>query len=223
MTVARVTSGDVELRQYYAARAREYESIYAKPERQADLRRLEALLPELLAGRKLVEIACGTGYWTQFLARTAQSVLALDASTETLALAAAKNLPPSRVTLRVADAYALPDELGSFDGAFAGFWWSHVPAREQARFLESLDRRLLPGARVVFLDNLYVEGSSTPIAHRDEDGNTYQRRRLADGSEHVVLKNFPTEADLCRAMAAVGRAARFERLDYYWVFVYEKQ
>src|SRR6185295_94496 len=106
----------------------------------------------------LVEVACGTGYWTQFLARTAQSVLALDASTETLALAAAKDLPAQRVALRVADAYDLADELGSFDGAFAGFWWSHVPARDQARFLASLDRRLLPGASVVFLDNLYVEG-----------------------------------------------------------------
>ena len=190
-----VSRSDAELRQYYAARAREYEKIYAKPERQADLRRLEALLPEMLAGRRILELACGTGYWTQFIARKSESILAVDASPETLELAAAKQLPPDRVELRVADVYDLPAELGLFDGAFAGFWWSHVPVRDQARFLMSLDRRLLPGSRVALLDNRYVEGNSTPISHRDADGNTYQRRVLEDGSEQVVLKNFPTWAN----------------------------
>jgi len=213
---------DAELRRYYAARAREYEAIYEKPERQADLRGLEALLPDLLANRRVLELACGTGYWTQFLARKARSVLAVDASSETLELAAAKPLPADRVVLRVADVYDLPDELGLFDGAFAGFWWSHVPVREQARFLASLDQRLAAGARVVLLDNLYVEGSSTPISHSDEDGNTYQRRRLADGTEHVVLKNFPTENQLREAVGQFGSSFRFVRLEYYWVFVFEK-
>jgi demethylmenaquinone methyltransferase/2-methoxy-6-polyprenyl-1,4-benzoquinol methylase len=175
------------------------------------------LLPELLAGRRVLEIACGTGYWTQFIARKAASMLAVDASSETLELAAAKSLPPG-VELRVADAYQLPEALGLFDGAFAGFWWSHVLIRDQARFLSALDRRLLPGARVVLLDNLYVEGSNTPVSHRDEDGNTYQRRRLADGSEHVVLKNFPTEQELRRCAGAYGGDMRFQRLEYYWVF-----
>jgi len=215
-------STDVSLRQYYAARAREYESIYEKSERQPDLRKLERLLPDMLAGRRVLELACGTGYWTQFLIRKARSTVAVDASTETLALAAAKALPPERVELRVADVYALPQELGLFDGAFAGFWWSHVPVREQPRFVESLDRRLAAGGRVVLLDNHYVEGSSTSISHRDEDGNSYQKRRLADGSEHTVLKNFPTEAELNAAIGEFGRNSQFVRLEYYWVFIYEK-
>ena len=215
-------SADSELRQYYAARAQEYESIYRKRERQPDLRKLEALLPDMLGGRRVLELACGTGYWTQFLARKARGIVAVDASTETLALAAAKGLPADEVELRVADVYELPEELGVFDGAFAGFWWSHVPIPDQPRFLRSLDRRLAPGARVVLLDNLYAEGSSTPIARRDGDGNTYQLRRLADGSEHVVLKNFPSEGELVSAAGPLGRNFQFVRLEYYWVFVYEK-
>ena len=213
---------DAQLRQYYAARAREYESIYDKPERQPDLRKLEQLLPDLLAGRRILELACGTGYWTQFLGRKVESVVAVDASTETLALAAAKALPPERAELRVADVYDLSDGLGLYDGAFAGFWWSHVPVREQPRFLASLDRRLNAGGRVVLLDNRYVEGSSTPVSHRDEDGNSYQKRRLANGSEHTVLKNFPTESELKAATGKFGRNFRFVLLEYYWVFVYEK-
>lgn len=213
---------DAALKRYYAARALEYERIYAKPERQADLRQLELRLPEMLDGRKILELACGTGYWTQFLARKAQSILALDANPETLQLALEKPLPPERVHFRAADIYALPDDLGAFDGAFAGFWWSHVPLRDRVRFLQSLDQRLLPGAKVVLLDNLFVEGSSTPIAHKDEDGNTYQRRRLNDGSEYVVLKNFPTEVELFDVIGAFARDMQFQCLEFYWVFVYEK-
>lgn len=213
---------DAALRHYYAARAHEYELVYAKPERQADLRRLEKLLPHMLAGRQILELACGTGYWTQFLVRKANSILAIDATPETLQLAAEKHLPAERVHFRVADIYALPNDLGLFDGAFAGFWWSHVPMRDHARFLRSLNQRLLPGAKVVLLDNLFVAGSSTPIAHQDEDGNTYQRRQLDDGSEHVVLKNFPAEAELCEVVGAFGRNMQFLRLEFYWVFVYEK-
>ncbi len=215
-------SSDAELRHYYAARAREYDRIYEKPERQADLRQLEALLPDALAGRRVLEVACGTGYWTQFIVRKAAGVVAVDASTETLELAAARHLA-DRVELRVADAYDLTDALGQFDGAFAGFWWSHVPVREQARFLESLGRRLRPGAKVALLDNLYVEGNSTPISHRDEDGNTYQRRRLADGTEYVVLKNFPTERELNESVGKYGHSLEYLRLEYYWVFVFEKK
>ena len=210
------------LENYYAARAREYERIYAKPERQADLKQLEVLLLMFFAGCRVLEVACGTGYWTQFLARAAKAVAAVDVSPETLEVAAEKSWPPERVSFRVADAYALPDDLGTFDAAFAGFWWSHIPVRDRGRFLHSLDQRLLVGAKVLLIDNLFVEGSNTPIAGRDADGNTYQRRRLDDGSEHVVLKNFPSDAELCADIGVLGRNTQFTALQYYWLFSYEK-
>lgn len=213
---------DASLKQYYAARAREYERIYAKPERQADLARLRALLPPMFADRRVLEIACGTGYWTQFLVQAAQSMVAVDANPETLEVAAEKSWPAGRVHFRTADAYSLPAELGMFDAVFAGFWWSHVPVHDRSRFLSALGQRLLPGATVVLLDNLLVAGSSTPISHRDDDGNTYQRRRLDDGSEHVVLKNFPSESELNADISVFGRSTRFIALEYYWLFSYEK-
>jgi len=216
-----MASTDAELRRYYAARAHEYEAIYAKPERQADLRRLEALLPPLFADHRVLEIACGTGYWTQFLALVAQHIVAVDANRETLDIAAAKSLSAERVEFRIADAYALPAALGVFDAAFAGFWWSHIPVRERTRFYATLHRRLAAGAKIVFLDNRYVVGSSTSISHRDDDGNAYQRRRLADGSEHVVLKNFPTEPELVADVAHCARNVRYIALEYYWLFSYE--
>lgn len=213
--------GDETLKAYYAARAREYERIYDRPERQPDLRRLEEMIPAELDGRAVLEVACGTGWWTRHIAARALRVVATDATPETLAIARAKDLPASRVSFELADAFDPPAHLRDFDGAFAGFWWSHLEQGECRRFLEALHRCLRPGASVVFVDNLYVEGSSTPIDRADEEGNTYQRRTLADGSEHLVLKNFPTELELATRVDGFASRWRYTALDYYWLFAYE--
>ena len=210
-----------ELVDYYSRRAGEYEAIYAKPERQADLAILREEIPRRLAGRRVLEVACGTGYWTTLVAPIAASVVATDAAEEPMALARAKPYPPGRVRFALADAFALDASLGRFDGALAVFWWSHVPLRRIADFLSSLHARLEPGGRIVLMDNLYIDGSSTPIAERDAEGNTYQMRRLADGSENRVLKNFPAETQLRADLAPYARTLSYRELDYYWLVEYE--
>jgi demethylmenaquinone methyltransferase/2-methoxy-6-polyprenyl-1,4-benzoquinol methylase len=215
------TIDDAALRDYYARRAASYERIYHRPERQADLRRLEALLPDWFAGRRVLEVACGTGWWTPFGAARCASWLATDASDETLAIARTKPLPAGRVRFMHADAYALDAvQAPGIDAAFAGFWWSHVPRQALSTWLESLHRRLPRGARVAFIDNLYVEGSSTPIARTDAQGNSWQQRTLDDGSTHEVLKNFPTRDEALVAIGSRARDARWLALDHYWLLHY---
>ena len=55
---------------------------------------------------------------------------------------------------------------------FAGFWWSHVPRQLLTPWLQSLQERLPSGARIVFIDNRYVQGSNHAITefadHLDE-------------------------------------------------------
>lgn len=211
---------DSELIEYYRRRAAEYEAIYAKPERQADLAKLRGLIPARLADARVLEVACGTGYWTTQIAEVAASVVATDMAEETLRIAAAKPLPAGRVHFAIADAYALPQSLGRFDAAFAGFWWSHVPRSKIRAFLDSLHARLEPGARVMLLDNRYVEGSSTPLAGFDAEGNTFQMRMLADGSAVRVMKNFPAEDDLRGALAPFAADFEHVALPHYWLAAY---
>lgn len=208
------------LQSYYAARAGEYDAVYEKPERQPDLRQIEQWLPATLTGETVLEIACGTGYWTRFLAPVVSSVVAIDSAPETLRIAE-QRVVSSNVAFRPGDAYALRRNSPPFSAAFAGFWFSHVPLERQREFLGGLDAALRPGARVVLLDNLFVEGSSSPITERDARGNTYQSRRLGDGSTHRVLKNFPTEAQL-RALAgpALPGSVVFRKWSFYWAFEY---
>lgn len=207
------------MQDYYAARASEYDRIYLKPERQADLRKIEQWLPDQLAGRSVLEIACGTGYWTRFFAPRAKKVVALDSAQETLDIAQSR-VPSGTVRFRIGDAYDIPVEAPRFDAAFAGFWWSHIPLARIAEFLHGLHAALAPGATVIFLENRYVAGSSTPLSGRDSEGNTYQTRRLDDGSEHRILKNFPSRDELFRAVAQIGNSPRFHEWEYYWALEY---
>ena len=207
------------MQSYYGARAPEYDKIYRKPERQSDLAAIRQWLPLKFAGASVFEVACGTGYWTQLIAPTAAHVLAIDAASETLAIASSR-VPAEKVTFLVGDAYALPRQFGPIDSAFAGFGFSHVPTTRRREFFAGLAACLQPQARVVLLDNLYVEGSSSPITDRDSDGNTYQTRRLADGSSHRVLKNFPSEHELRQSIVGFGESCVFTFWRYYWALEY---
>ncbi len=209
-----------QLEKYYARRASEYERVYEKAERQDELEWLRGRIPALFRNRTVLEVACGTGYWTQFIAKSAKKVLACDINEAVLEIAREKPIPRDRVEFFKADAVTLEGVPGGCDAAFAGFWWSHVKRSGIERFVAGLATHLAAGSRVGILDNTYVEGSSTPITRRDSEGNTYQKRKVASGEEYEVLKNFPTADELRAAIAPVAREAHLESLNYYWLLVF---
>jgi len=201
---------------YYAKRAAEYERIYAKPERQADLSALRTRIARMFAGRTVLELSCGTGYWTEVIAAQAAEVTAFDLNQEVLDVALSKKMA-GQISFNKGDSYVLPDLGRRHDALFAGFWWSHVPRSRLDGFLKGAVSAVAPGALVAFLDNRYVEGSSTPIARSDREGNGYQVRKLEDGSTHEVLKNFPAEGELIKRASAHGWGAHVELLQHYWL------
>jgi demethylmenaquinone methyltransferase/2-methoxy-6-polyprenyl-1,4-benzoquinol methylase len=205
---------------YYARRAAEYEHIYLKPERQEDLADLRHVVETAFTGRRVLELACGTGYWTERLSHVAMEVTALDVNDEVLEIALAKPVDKKKVAFEKADIYTLPKFGRTFDAGLAVFWWSHVPKARMGAFLAGFHGVLDPGASVVFIDNAYVEGSSTPIARVDSAGDTWQSRRLKDGSVHEVLKNFPDEAGLRDAVAGTGENVTVRFLRHYWILSY---
>ncbi len=215
-----MTDTHTDMAAYYAQRACEYERIYAKPERQEDLRKVESLVEEGFPGLKVLEIACGTGYWTRFIAKSADAILATDCNPEVIELARQKDYGECEISFEVADAYTLSHTASHHEAGFAGFWWSHVPKSRITDFVTVFHSKLQKPALVLFIDNTYVEGSSTPISHADTEGNTYQTRKLRDGSEHSVLKNFPTEEELIKAFESYAIDMEFIPLEYYWGFRY---
>ncbi len=205
-----------ETERYYHHRAAEYDRVYDKPERQADIASLRSLIVDTLRGRSVLEVAAGTGFWTQFYADDATNVLAADLNEATLDVARGRRAWPDHVRFEVADAFELAAIDGDYDAFFAGFLWSHIPLDRLDAMLDGISRRLPSEAVVVFADNRYVHGSNHPVSRTDDAGNTYQRRRLEDGSGWEVLKNFPTLEDLERRLLEHGTNVRVESLEYFW-------
>ena len=211
-----------EMNDYYRDRAPDYDAVFHYPERQQDLRYLESWVQSELEGRNVLEIAAGTGYWTQFMSRSAESIVATDVEEAQMKQITHRELL-CPVELRSVDAYCLDQSLGQdFDAAFMGCWWSHVPRQRIAEFLDSLHRCLKPGALVLMLDNSKAQCVRLPISYTDQWGNTWQDRVLDNGESYRVLKNFPAEEEMIAVIEGGGRSAQFTELENFWMFQYTK-
>jgi 2-polyprenyl-3-methyl-5-hydroxy-6-metoxy-1,4-benzoquinol methylase len=210
-----------EMHAYYAERAPYYDSVYLKPERQADIAFLCTFLPERFVERNVLEIACGTGYWTQHIAKSAHRIVATDGTAEPLEFAKLRPTHRCAVEYHLADAYTLDPQLGRFNACFAGLWLSHVPIQSRNAFFSGLHQRLQPGSRIVLIDNNHTQLGDFPIAETDIHGNTYQHRTLTDGSVHRVLKNFPSEQELRDLILPFASYFEWRDLDNFWLLEYE--
>jgi demethylmenaquinone methyltransferase/2-methoxy-6-polyprenyl-1,4-benzoquinol methylase len=208
---------DQQLADYYARRAPEMEEAFGWPERSADIARLRRQLPRLVAGLDVLEIACGTGYWTQELARTARSVTATDINEEMLSIARTKDYSAGRVELLRQDAWRLTQLRRRFDAAVAMFWWSHLPRGRIRCFLDQLGRVLRPGSLVVLVDNLATDCRRTPPVGFDAEGNAYQRRVLRSGERFDIIKNYPSESELRQELSDFAAGIDYAAFDCLWM------
>ena len=158
--------------QYYSERAPEYEEIYEKPERQKDIKSLEKKLKSLFKNQKIIEVACGTGFWTQFLSEVAKSIVAVDFNSKMIDIAKSKQYPLENISFKIDNAFSLEKIRGKFSAGFAAFWWSHLLKSEIEKFINIFHSKLQSNALVVFIDNRYVKNNSTPISKIDDRGNS---------------------------------------------------
>jgi len=209
-----------DIQQYYADRANEYELTYERPERQTDLKTIPILLKNLLNEHHVLEIACGTGYWTKIISSVAKSITATDINNEVLKIAKNKLIKLKKVTFIQDDSYSLNKIRGNFTAGFAFSWWSHILISKLNDFINVFHSRLQHGALVIFIDSYYIAGSSIPICRIDNDGNTYQIRKLQDGREYEILKNFPTRQTFEEILGKRVKNLKIEFLTYFWIVTY---
>ena len=148
---------------YYNSRAGEYDrDLYQDPASQD---RIERLLTRLTPGGRTLELACGTGVWTNSLASRVQSLTAIDGSPEMLAVAR-QRLGDTSVNFVETDLFDWqPDQ--QYDTIFFAFWLSHVPP---ARFESFWGRSAAHWPPVV------VCSSSTPVPKRRPSSASYRKR-----------------------------------------------
>ena len=207
---------------YYAQRAREYDRVYDLPPWQADLRRLEGQITRVFAGRRVFEPACGTGYWTRLIARSATEVYAIDVNETTLTIARSRHDTRANVRFEQRDAYVACHGAPSFDGGHAGFWISHVDRSRMATFLAAFHSYLMAGAIVFMMDERQTEGRNrhVPTSRTDAAGNRYERRRLENGGEFAIIKNFYDETFFRERFEPYASDLVYEELEHFWTLRY---
>jgi len=186
---------------YYAERAPEYDegSGIGTESFESRFAGLRAKYERMFAGHTVLEIACGTGYWTEVLARAAHSVVATDVNPGLIERSRNKLQHCFNVRFQVADAYSLEGISGKYSAAFAHFWLSHVPKKRLKPFLASLHSRLEPGALVLMGDSL-VYHDDWAKRRVDEHGDTFEERILLDGRRFETIKNFPSKAEIAELL-----------------------
>lgn len=202
---------------YYQRRAPEYDQIYfwEDPARQSELADLYFLSRRVLQGRQVLDLACGTGFWTKIISERAGSITGVDINRATLARAAGKKyLCPVRLVR--SDFFHLPFAGADFDGLLATFVISHVRRQDLTRLRDMLGRVMKPGAAAFLCDNNPV-GVHVPSLIWDSEGiNSYRRRRLQNREEYQILKNYYDRGELAAVFSGWGKIERLTVGEYYW-------
>ncbi|MCJ7605228.1 MAG: class I SAM-dependent methyltransferase [Dehalococcoidales bacterium] len=197
-----------DITRYYAERADVYDETAGYFNEEAEQLRapIKDRYRQMFRGKDVLEIACGSGYWTEVLGRVAKSVLAFDITEEIISRAVERCRTLPNVRFQIADAYTLGGVPGGFGAAVAIWWWSHVPKEKIRQFLTALHTKLAPGALVMFVDQLPYEGF---IRTTDDGGNTLEVRELPDGRTFSIVKNFPAEQEIRDALADFAGDIRY--------------
>lgn len=223
--VANVTLDDMAA--YYRARAAEYDEWFYRRGRfdhgtvanarwvaEADTV-FVALDAQQLRG-DVLELAPGTGIWTERLARTAGSVTAIDASAEMIAINRAR-VGKDIVTYLLDDLFSW-HPTRTFDAVVFGFWISHVPHERLAGFLALVAAALRPGGSIFFVDGRR-EPTSTAVDHQLPAADSQvMTRHLNDGRAYQIVKNFYEPATLTTACAAVGLDVTVRETPTYFIY-----
>jgi ubiquinone/menaquinone biosynthesis C-methylase UbiE len=215
----------LSLPEYYSRRAEVYEEVYHRDDslRQAEIADLKQTLRTSFQDQNVLEVACGTGYWTSVIAEVAKSITAVDAAEGMLRIARAKSLLADRVCFVAGDAYDLSNVAGTFTAGFAGFWLSHIPKSRLIEFLTGFHRKLTSGARVMFFDNVHVPEFGGDLLTPSGEADTYKRRELPDGSTCEVLKNYYSADELRQLFTPWSQGLpRVEVRQFYWLVSYEQ-
>lgn len=207
---------------YYAEIIPDYERLagYHDPESEKIREEMKKRWQDALKDQDVLEIACGTGYWTETIAQVAKKLTATDINENMLAVAKERLHTYSNVILVRTDVYTLEKVEGPFTAAFAHWWWSHIPKGKIRPFLKTLHSRLITGAPVLFSDHLpdYCDAGFKISYNKDED--RIEERIMKNGTKHYIIKNLLTEEEACAYLSGIADNIQYTAYTNHWELFY---
>lgn len=212
---------------YYRVRAAEYDEWFLRTGRydhgsefrarwEREVEEVRAALARFRPEGRVLELACGTGWWTEQLIGYTNDITCVDASAEVLALNE-QRLPDVRIRRVQADLFGwTPD--GPYDVVFFSFWLSHVPPERFDAFWAMVRAALRPGGRVFFVDSLRTELSTASDHVLPAEGDIIAERKLNDGSRYSIYKIFYHPPHLQARLEALGWHATVTSTESFFLY-----
>ncbi len=217
---------------YYRERASEYDEWFLRLGRYdhgaeqnrrwfAEVEQVRQALAQFAPTGQVLELAGGTGWWTQELARYADSLTVVDSSLETMAISNARltraNARAIPVRYVEADLFSWqPDR--QYDVVFFSFWLSHVPPERFVSFWDLVRSCLAPNGRVFFVDSRYSQTGTAADQQLEGEQATTMERRLNDGRTFRIVKVFYRPDDLQARLAELGWGAQIETTPTFFLY-----
>ncbi len=182
------------------------------------------LLPETMDGMKAIELGCGTGYVSAWMARRGASVIGIDISTEQLQTARRLNDQyKAGISFVEGNAETLPYPDGYFDYAIseygAAIWC------DPDIWIAEAHRVLKPGARLVFLGNHPLTLVGSPLNGADVEAVMHRPYKGLTGADWTTVEIDPGGIEFNRTFAdwlALFRETGFEVVNYQELYAPDK-
>lgn len=218
---------------YYNARSQEYDEWFyriGRYDRGLELNQcwfnevdvLKSALQDIGKVNSILELACGTGIWTQELLKIGNKITALDASSEMIAINRKKLNDTKVVNYDQVDLFSWQPSK-QYDLVFFSFWLSHVPPTQVDDFLAKVYRAVRPSGKVFIIDSCF-DATSTAKDHFFENENEiYQRRKLNNEQEYQIFKIYYQPNILLDKLTQVGFQASVKQTNNYFIYAEGKK
>ena len=210
-----------DIQDYYSNIAYDIDKIYLKPHYQSDLLLLTRDLQNICQHKKVIELACGSGYWTEKIAQTATEVLGIDINASCINLASRRKYHLNNTKFIVQDLFSKDIDY-QFESAFGAFIYSHIKIEELEYFFDSVNQLVKTGGTVIILDNKFVASNGLEIDKTDNVGNTYQIRYAKQNKQkYLIVKNYPDKKLIYSILKNRGTEIVYKEYDYFWLLTYK--
>lgn len=227
-----------EQKSYYQARANEYDEWFYRrgrydrgPEHrqkwEGEIEQMRQALADFHLTGHVLDIAAGTGIWTQELLKSADHVTVVDSSEEMMAVHRQK-VQSEKITYTLADLFYWQPVM-AYDGVFMGFWLSHVPPALLYDFIGTIAGALKPGGKLFFVDSSADPNSAAKdmveqVTQRNLSATTSHsdqitmRRRLNDGREFQIVKIFYQPDELVNRFQAYNLDISINQTENFFLY-----
>jgi ubiquinone/menaquinone biosynthesis C-methylase UbiE len=218
--------------EYYRQRAAEYDQWFLRQGRYdrgdewnrrwfSEVDEARTHLVELGSVDHCLELACGTGLWTERLARQCKKLTAIDGASEMLKICRARlgetGLDLSQIQFVEDDLFEWEPSHEAHDLVFMSFWLSHVPPVRLDEFLQKVYATLKPGGRVFILDSRRSPQSTADDHVLPSEYESSAVRKLNDGREYTILKLFYDPNTLRELLNEAGFASQVRVTNNFFI------